>query len=525
MAVFLVALILISVHWDKTFLAAAETCVDVSPFKEQVFYLGQHSPAYRLDCPLEPPQLLDAPRLNMNWLKGCQQLPDREGKAFLEFANLTLEDQGNYTCVLHQGNTTASFTVGLIVKEPRCSRAPEFRPDVAVSRLSRNVGSTVMLNCTALLLWDPAEEQCDTTLEWSKDAQPLTNHTLYKQNASSWSPVAGQLVVNSLLEVTLRGLGDFGLYSCTVRNASSDFSLQNSSDPSHAGAVVGAILLLFLLAVAALVYSRCHLNIKLWYRNSYGDFEFNDGKFFDAYISYVNNDHDRKFVNFILKPHLENIKAYKVHLNDNDILPGAEPSAELLMNMSRSRRLIILLSYAYLEQDWCFNSFRQGFNHLLEFAQRPIIIILLEGQSKRMRHQIKELFSQNQHGLTILTWKHNSVSPSSDFWKGLALAMPRRAVFQGESAGDPQTMLTDDKDPMLTLEPDYLGCHPDTDPAGDLGLRLPVYKALAGRTPVLPAAPVTTADPKPSYIDVSDLGSRNYGSRPDFYCLVTKEDM
>lgn len=47
--------------------------------------------------------------------------------------------------------------------------------------------------------------------------------------------------------------------------------------------------------------------------------------------------------------------------------------------------------------------------------------------------------------------------------------MPRRVVFRSEYAGDPQTVLQDDKDPMLTLEPDYLNCHPDTDPAGDLG--------------------------------------------------------
>lgn len=47
-----------------------------------------------------------------------------------------------------------------------------------------------------------------------------------------------------------------------------------------------------------------------------------DGKLYDAYISFVNNDYDRKFVNFILKPHLENKNGYKVHLNDNDILPG-----------------------------------------------------------------------------------------------------------------------------------------------------------------------------------------------------------
>lgn len=47
--------------------------------------------------------------------------------------------------------------------------------------------------------------------------------------------------------------------------------------------------------------------------------------------------------------------------------------------------------------------------------------------------------------------------------------MPRRVVYRNQSAGDPQTILQDDKDPMLTLEPDYLDCNQDTDPAGDLG--------------------------------------------------------
>lgn len=47
--------------------------------------------------------------------------------------------------------------------------------------------------------------------------------------------------------------------------------------------------------------------------------------------------------------------------------------------------------------------------------------------------------------------------------------MPRRVVFRSESVGDPQTVLQDDKDPMLTVDPDYLDCRSDTDPAGDLG--------------------------------------------------------
>lgn len=61
--------------------------------------------------------------------------------------------------------------------------------------------------------------------------------------------------------------------------------------------------------------------VKNWWRH-YCVPVWTDGKLYDAYVSYVNNDHDRKFVNFILKPHLENKNGYKLHLNENDILPG-----------------------------------------------------------------------------------------------------------------------------------------------------------------------------------------------------------
>uniref|UniRef100_A0A3Q1JQZ0 Single immunoglobulin and toll-interleukin 1 receptor (TIR) domain n=1 Tax=Anabas testudineus TaxID=64144 RepID=A0A3Q1JQZ0_ANATE len=513
MAVILVGFLLVCAgSWDKSFLTVAQTCVDESRFKEQVLYVGQQEPLYRLNCPLQPVQPQSSPQMQLTWQKDCQQIHSQEGKTYLEFASLSLEDEGNYTCI-QQSNSTASFTVRLIIKDLKCSKPPEFKPNSDLTTLWRNVGSTVNMNCTALLTWDPNEKQCDTTLQWRKDGQPLSNHSLYTQNTSLWSPVAGQLMVSSLLVITLREMEDFGLYRCTVRNSSSDFSLQNSNSPSHTAAVIAAIILLL-----------CHLNIKLWYRNSYGEYELNDGKLYDAYISYVNNDYDRKFVNFILKPHLENKNGYKVHLNDNDILPGGEPSAELLMNTSRSRRLIVLLSHAYLEQDWCDNNFRQGLLHLLEICKQPIFI-MLEGQCKRMRPEIKQQLSEHQYCLTVLTWRHNSVTPSSAFWKELALAMPRRVIFHSESAGDPQTVLQDDKDPMLTsqVDPDYLDCRSDTDPAGDLGLRLPVYRAMACKAPVLPPAPITTAETKSSDIDVSDLGSRNYGARSDFYCLVTDD--
>ena len=87
--------------------------------KEQVVFVGQQVSPYQLHCPLEASQPPGAPPLKLAWLKDCQQLPAQEGKTYLEFANLGLEDQGNYTCV-NQDNSSASFTVRLLVKGIYC---------------------------------------------------------------------------------------------------------------------------------------------------------------------------------------------------------------------------------------------------------------------------------------------------------------------------------------------------------------------------------------------------------------------
>ncbi|KAL0968814.1 hypothetical protein UPYG_G00272230 [Umbra pygmaea] len=415
--------------------------------------------------------------------------------------------------------------------ESLCNTAPEFlQPAGGQSDVWDSLGSSVDLNCTALLAWDLTEHLCqhNYTLLWSKDGNPL-NFSLYTQNTTTWSAGPSQQIVSSVLQIQLRKQDDFGLYSCRVGNSSIDYILHNTVHPNHTSAVVAAIILFLVLTIVAVVYSRHRLSIKLWYRKHYGDYEINDGKLHDAYISYVNNEYDRKFVNFILKPHLENKSGHKLHLNDNDILPGSEPSAELLMNVSRCRRLILVMSHAYLEQDWCSNNFRQGLLHLLELSQRPVIIITLEGQVKHMRPDVVQQLREQQHRLSMLTWSGSrSIAPSSVFWKKLSLVMPRRVQLHNQSGADPQTLFQDDEDPMLTLNPDYLDCRPDPDPAGDLGLRFPAYKTLSSKAPTLPVLSNTLEplpETKPSDIDVSDLGSRNYAARNDFYCLVSEEDI
>ncbi|XP_077067366.1 single Ig IL-1-related receptor [Siphateles boraxobius] len=406
--------------------------------------------------------------------------------------------------------------------DPLCSSVPEFKHD-QTQTVSGTLGHSVVLQCKATMGLNRTDSDCKDYLEWMKDSTLLTNLTIYPQNILNWVTYEGHIIESSDLTLTLRDLADFGVYFCVVRNSTAQFNVKEYKSPSHSGAVVASVVLLVVLALAAVVYTKCRLNFKLWYKNIYGEYELNDGKMYDAYISYVNNENDRKFVNFILKPHLENKYSHKLLLNDTNILPGAEPSAELLMNISRCRRLIVVLSQSYLEQEWCTTNFRQGLWHLMELSRKPIFITF-QSQQKQISQDISQQLRQHQPRITTITWGAHSMTPSSGFWKELALAMPRKVTFHRES-GDPQTLLQGDKDPMLTQHPDYLDCRPDPDPAGDLGLRSPIYKTLPSKAPVLPAGPGETDEPKPPEIDVSDLGSRNYAARTDFYCLVSEDDI
>ncbi|KAG9475640.1 hypothetical protein GDO78_003835 [Eleutherodactylus coqui] len=322
--------------------------------------------------------------------------------------------------------------------------------------------------------------------------------------------------LSSILDVNLTTGDDYGKFTCQMQNVSASFNLHKADKAGHIAAVVFALCVFAILVVGVIIYLKCRLNVNLWYRDKYGEPELNDGRLFDAYVSYCPSNIDTKFTNFILKPQLENRYGYKLHLDEHSFLPNTEPSAELLMNVSRSRRLIVVLSMAYLQQEWCQNNFRDGFFRLLELSQTPIFI-LFENQYKDLPVEVIQLLSSQKGTLKMLMWKTDSVSPASEFWKELRLALPRK-ISLTEGQGDPQTQCQDDKDPMLTVNSEAT----DLDPEGDLGVRRTFYKAPPPR--IAPVRRVLDREPAGD-VDISDLGSRNYSARADYYCLVTEPDL
>ncbi|XP_049748959.1 single Ig IL-1-related receptor [Elephas maximus indicus] len=406
-----------------------------------------------------------------------------------------------------------------------CDGNPDFISPAGDQVLGPALGSVVTLNCTA---WVVSGLHCPLpSVQWLKDGLPLGNGSNYSFQEGFWVGAnLSKVLVSRVLGVNLTTAEDYGVFTCSVHNiSSSSFMLWRAGPPGHVAAVLASLLVLLALLLAALLYVRCRLSVLLWYQDAYGEVEVNDGKLYDAYVSYSDCPEDRKFVNFILKPQLERRRGYKLFLDDRDLLPRAEPSADLLVNLSRCRRLIVVLSDAFLGRAWCSHSFREGLCRLLELTRRPIFITF-EGQRRDPAHPALRLLRQHRHLVTLLLWKPGSVTPSSDFWKELRLALPRKVRYRAME-GDPQTQLQDDKDPMLivqgsvpearTLDPEL-----DPDPEGDLGVRGPIFGE--------PSAPprvsvVTLGEGLGNDMDVSDLGSRNYSARTDFYCLVSEDDV
>lgn len=514
------------------------SCVDPDRFYDHTVWTWPET-VNHLFCPLDNQSLQflqSASDFSVQWSKDCHPLRStpsgrlhstlQNATAFLTFETPDASDAGNYTCTLYlNGQFNASFTVRLDMAG-LCNVRPQFLSPSSNQTLERALGSHLSLNCTVQL---PFSTNCDLDLHWKKDDQWLGNAS-HVSSTQWFSDNATEIFVSSILEVNVTADENYGVFACLVRNSTAVFTLQKSASAGHLDAVLAAFAIVALMLFMAAMYIKCRLNVLLWYRNRYGELEINDGKLYDAYVSYANSTDDRKFVNFIVKPQLENRHGYKLFLDDKDILPNSEPSADLIMNVSRCRRLIVVLSNAYLEQEWCNSNFREGLWRLLELSQRPVFIVF-ESQYREITHPAIRLLKEHKSAVTLLTWRAGSMMPSSDFWKELCLALPRKVAYHS-LRGDPQTCLQEDKDPMLILNSNYLDCRGDLHSEGDAGARGPIFKGPPPPRIIGPDGPppgtmeeVQLGDNQRSEIDISDLGSRNYGARTDFYCLVTEDDI
>ena len=181
---------------------------------------------------------------------------------------------------------------------------------------------------------------------------------------------------------------------------------------------VSGCLFLLMLTVALSVYSSREI-IKVWLYNRYG-FRFNkkeernDGKQFDAFVSY--SQQDQKFVTKALVPKLEQKKPYYhlcLHYRDWPI--GGAIAQTICESVEKSHRTIILLSENFMKSEWCQYEFKAAHYRVLHDKTIRLIVILLDDKPPpNLDPELKLYIKSN----TYLEWK------DPWFWEKLKYALP-----------------------------------------------------------------------------------------------------
>ena len=181
---------------------------------------------------------------------------------------------------------------------------------------------------------------------------------------------------------------------------------------------VSGCLFLLMLTVALSVYCSREI-IKVCLYNRYG-FRFNkqdernDGKQFDAFVSY--SQQDQKFVTKALVPKLEQKKPYYhlcLHYRDWPI--GGAIAQTICESVEKSRRTIILLSENFMKSEWCQYEFKAAHYRVLHDKTIRIIMILLDDKPPQNLDPELKLYIKTN---TYLEWK------DPWFWEKLKYALP-----------------------------------------------------------------------------------------------------
>ncbi|XP_039951453.1 protein toll-like [Bactrocera tryoni] len=184
---------------------------------------------------------------------------------------------------------------------------------------------------------------------------------------------------------------------------------------------VSVIIIIFLLIIA--LFFKYKLQVKIWLyghnilRCCIREYELDENKTFDAFISYAHQEAD--FVNHILLPQLEQCEPpFRVCTHERNWLAGAYIPEQIIESVEQSRRTIIVLSQHFIESEWARMEFRTA-HHCSLNEGRARIIMIKYGEiinSELLDKELKAYLDMN----TYLDWQ------DARFWDKLRYAMPHK---------------------------------------------------------------------------------------------------
>ncbi|XP_062873224.1 interleukin-1 receptor accessory protein isoform X2 [Trichomycterus rosablanca] len=402
---------------------------------------------YTLRCPNL--QHLPSNTYNVTWYYECRSniinsyMMEVHGDEVVIYQMLTMY-AGLYTCVVHyQSNGhTFHYSHGINVKAVS-SKGPK-QPKI----LNPAVGET-----NTVTVGKKADFVCRAFLPYLDDEQgqvwwSINNKTLEELSDSRYTSPAFRVLLNYHDDLTVERVLNVSQFNaddlskefrCYVHNsqgiASRAITLtEEVYIPSvELGCGLGVTLALALLLFV--LYRVFWLEVHLLYRSWFGtDERDTDDKEYDVYISYARNTEEEEFVMTTLRHVLESEFGYTVCIFDRDSLPGGTVTEETLQFVSRSRRLLVILSACSAFRDGqALLEFRAGVAAMLHGASVKLVLIQFKsGNKDTTKHTskthtcVKEL-QRARIALAVVRWEGEKSTPlTSHFWKRLRLQLPVR---------------------------------------------------------------------------------------------------
>ncbi|XP_054718804.1 protein toll-like [Uloborus diversus] len=195
--------------------------------------------------------------------------------------------------------------------------------------------------------------------------------------------------------------------------------------------LISVAILLFLVACTSsrLLYSKYHYHMKVWLYSRgltlLKKAEIQDiGKLHDIYISVANGD--LYFVERYLIPELEEKEPYySLYIPSRDMLAGDLEIRKQIEEVNNSKRIIILLSQHYIEDQKCMKVFKFAFASSLEEKFCRLILIVIG--------DLPPLSEVDQILRTAIESTKCLRLEQKLFWEMLRFALPRKDKRENKS--------------------------------------------------------------------------------------------
>ena len=184
---------------------------------------------------------------------------------------------------------------------------------------------------------------------------------------------------------------------------------------------LAGFLFIILISIALIYRFRKEIKLVLYTRFNWHPFDnrvddSDPSKIYDAFISF--NAGDRDWVRENLHEKLENHSPpYKLCIHYRDFVPGAPIIENILKNVKKSRRMIMVLSRNYIQSEWCMVEFRTAHLNVLKGRANYLIIVLFDDVNVEALDDELKLYLRTNTYLSV---------QSKSFWQQLKYALPQK---------------------------------------------------------------------------------------------------